>query len=260
MKQVKTITAWLLAITMSFGILYTPALAAESSLKSTKTAATYISQAFQQSGNTIVVPKEYLIDATGRWTAIEMATQAYQEAFRQSASMFAADKVMVQDYGHEIVMSRTPLIDSQEEKAMTRATAAVAKKILSEIIRPGMDEMQKASAIFAYISENTEYDMNTYHAVLSGNWKSDPDAIASMNAYGCLVSRKAVCSGYVQAFNLLAREAGLSSTAKTGAIGGISHAWNQVLINNHWYTVDCTLEMFFASEAEYFSMVALRII
>ena len=258
MKKARTITACLIAIAISLSILCVPTLAAVGNSDDISDAVAYVSQAFQQDRYTIKIPKSYLVDPSGQKTVKEMVSRIYHEAFRQSTYMFVAEKNTMTNYGHEVVIRRRPLFSQQEEEAMIEATSVAAKEILSEIIKPGMDDMQKASAIFEYISENTEYDMYTYRTALSSkNWRSDRTVVTAMNAYGCLVLRKAVCGGYAQAFNLLAREAGLLSQTRVDIINGINHAWNQVLIDNHWYTLDCTLKMFFASESEYFSAVAL---
>lgn len=67
----------------------------------------------------------------------------------------------------------------------------------------------------------------------------------SSNAYGCLVDKNAVCSGYSRAAMLLLKKAGIDSML-VGGMGitsddqHISHMWNVVWIDNEQYYLDVT--------------------
>ena len=69
------------------------------------------------------------------------------------------------------------------------------------------------------------------------------DAVSrSTGAYGCLVDRLAVCSGYAAAFQLLAARIGIpcmrvqGTETKTGA----PHEWNVVELDGEWTHIDVT--------------------
>lgn len=67
----------------------------------------------------------------------------------------------------------------------------------------------------------------------------------SSNAYGCLIEKKAVCSGYSRAVMLLLNSVGIKSvliggTAVSSAQGEISHMWNIVWLGGEPYHLDVT--------------------
>ncbi|MDP4178245.1 MAG: cell wall-binding repeat-containing protein [Bacillota bacterium] len=112
--------------------------------------------------------------------------------------------------------------------------------IISSIIKPGMTELQKETAIHNYIVNNTSYDYST-----DPNYTEQED---SFNAYGVFLKNKAVCEGYSEAMFRLLNAAGVNcqivigSSKKSDGSGesGGSHAWNIVLINGNYYQIDST--------------------
>ena len=69
----------------------------------------------------------------------------------------------------------------------------------------------------------------------------DPRYNDSFTAYGILINRLGVCSGYAAAYKLIADAVGLPSIVVTGFLEGfLPHAWNRVYIDGHWHTIDVT--------------------
>ena len=66
---------------------------------------------------------------------------------------------------------------------------------------------------------------------------SEPDIY---NAYGAIVRGKAVCQGYSEALQYLLRRVGIQSFIVTGFSNDVSHAWNQVRVDNEYYHTDLT--------------------
>ena len=67
----------------------------------------------------------------------------------------------------------------------------------------------------------------------------------SSNAYGCLIDKKAVCSGYSRASMLLLKSAGIETilvggTGVSQTQGRISHMWNVVWLDGDPYHLDVT--------------------
>lgn len=66
------------------------------------------------------------------------------------------------------------------------------------------------------------------------------------SGYSALVYGQSVCAGYVNAFNYIARQAGIetiqvSGVGKSKKNGGTeNHAWNYVKVNGKWYALDIT--------------------
>ncbi len=58
--------------------------------------------------------------------------------------------------------------------------------------------------------------------------------------YGALADKRAICSGYAQAFKLLCNRVGISCSTVTGISKNEGHMWNIARINMNWYHVDVT--------------------
>ncbi|MBL4935412.1 hypothetical protein JK636_06530 [Clostridium sp. YIM B02515] len=120
--------------------------------------------------------------------------------------------------------------------SMRDTSESKAKQIISEIIKPGMSDLDKEKAIHDYIVSHTSYDYNDYiNGTLPGT---------VFNDYGVFINGSAVCEGYSKAMLKLMRMAGLEAKSVTGyGIDGgnkIPHAWNMVKINGVYTLVDAT--------------------
>lgn len=83
-----------------------------------------------------------------------------------------------------------------------------------------------------YIIDNCEYD---YESAESG------ETLAYENtAYGALIDKKAVCSGYSMAFQLLCKKLGVDCVSVLGESKDEYHQWNCVKLDDNWYQVDVT--------------------
>lgn len=107
-----------------------------------------------------------------------------------------------------------------------------AQSVLARIIKPGMTDYMKETAVHDYIVNNCSYDM------------SAPPPPESYSAYGALCLGTAVCEGYSEAMQLLLSEAGLECKVVRGnAVSkGVnqSHAWNIVKVGGRYYHLDAS--------------------
>ncbi len=106
-----------------------------------------------------------------------------------------------------------------------------ADYILSQIITFDMTEREMIKAIHDYINNKVDYDDL---CVTNGNQCGN-----SHNAFGVFFSDKAVCDGYAQAFDILARKLGIITHRLPSVMNG-EHVWNVVYINGTWLHIDCT--------------------
>lgn len=104
--------------------------------------------------------------------------------------------------------------------------------ILSSIIKPGMDEIEKEMAIHNYVVLNTQYD---YENLLNGTIPYE-----SYTPYGILINGTGVCDGYAKTMCLLLNKVGIECKRVTGTANGGGHAWNLVKINGKYYYLDAT--------------------
>ena len=120
------------------------------------------------------------------------------------------------DYGREEC-------DSMQELMLSEVDSIVSQ--MTEI----NDSYSKELYIHNYIINNCAYE-ETEH---------------SSNAYGCLIDKKAVCSGYSRAVMLLLDRVGIESSLVGGtgiseSQGQVSHMWNIVWLDGEPYHLDVT--------------------
>lgn len=114
----------------------------------------------------------------------------------------------------------------------TKQTYDEAVRVVGEIMKPEMDDMEKELAIHDYIVLHTAYDYDHFqNNTIPGD---------SYNAYGVLLKGTAVCQGYAEAAQLMLTLAGIDSQIVTGYAGGGGHAWNKVKIDGEYYNLDTT--------------------
>lgn len=116
------------------------------------------------------------------------------------------------------------------------------EKIVNEIIKKDMTDLEKEFAINQYLCDNVTYDDDALENVTKYDFKKSDDAFNdSFTAYGALIKKVGVCASYAASFKLLADSAGLDSIVVNGNLDGhLPHAWNKVKIENEWYILDCT--------------------
>ena len=106
--------------------------------------------------------------------------------------------------------------------------AAVAKALNN--VLTGMDALQTALVLHDYLALTVSYDYENY---LNNTIPS-----ISSTAYGALVLRTAVCSGYTQAYRLLLNRCGIENAYVKSE--SMNHAWTMLRLENSWYHVDVT--------------------
>ncbi len=103
------------------------------------------------------------------------------------------------------------------------------------ICLPTMTEMEKARAIYDWVTENIAYDVDGFVA-------GSPLANRA-KASQVLKSGRGICLEYSYLVAALARAAGLQAKVISGYLAGsrINHAWNEVLAGGKWVVIDATL-------------------
>lgn len=98
------------------------------------------------------------------------------------------------------------------------------KKIVTQIIKPNMTDLEKVRAINDYLINRFDYDYT----------------LQSNNAYSALTTGKATCQGYSMTAYKMLTYAGLKNRIVIGSLNGDSHSWNYVMILNKWCHLDIT--------------------
>lgn len=118
--------------------------------------------------------------------------------------------------------------DASTQAGRLNLAKAEAKRVASQIIKPGMSDYQKAEAIFNYLHNNVATQGNQSTEAYKTNFGNE--------AYAALVLKIAACSGFCKAVTLLCNEAGLRSQHINQ--NEWTHQWNLVYINGEWIVLD----------------------
>ncbi len=115
-----------------------------------------------------------------------------------------------------------------DDRLDAKALYTELKKVLDDIIKPGMSDYDKELAIHDYIVKHTSYGY------------VDSSKEYAYRAYGVLVQGKAVCNGYAEAMAMMLTCSGVENRIITGYADDELHAWNLVKLGEYWYQVDAT--------------------
>jgi hypothetical protein len=184
-------------------------------------------------GATCMQPPPTVWDVTPAEALVEVG---YQNPYMLGATLYVSDQSAV-------AFCVGGWSQDQTAAAASRAQLArLVERAVSQTLTPQMSETEQVRALNDYLTEHLSYDKAAYdpnRSVLE-NLITAADHSASFTALGALASKKAVCLGYAQAFQALAKAAGLQSVVVTGQAGGEAHAWNKVHLKDHWRVVDTT--------------------
>ena len=113
-----------------------------------------------------------------------------------------------------------------------------AKKVISQIIKPGMSDYDKARAICDYITNNVEVQSDQSSEAYKTNFGNE--------AYAALVLKIAACSGRCKAVSLLCEEVGISCQHINA--NEWTHQWNKVYIDGEWIVLDAQIGLLGGTE------------
>lgn len=100
-------------------------------------------------------------------------------------------------------------------------------------------DYEKALFVHDYIIDNTEYDSVIYDILMKD--ETHEYLYDAATAYGCLVNKKAICSGYAAAFQVIMQNLGIECGRVYGKkIGEGPHEWNYIMLDGDYYYVDVT--------------------
>ncbi len=134
------------------------------------------------------------------------------------------------------------------EEAKNEYIISVADDILSEIIKPNMDDITKLRTIYDYIIRNNKFTDPI--ALDIWRYRGDPNQVPSyieQRAISPMLFGYGMCEDYAAEFVLLARRLGFEAEyvfGMTVSVKGdyVDHAWAVVKLDNNWYHVDPQLE------------------
>ena len=140
--------------------------------------------------------------------------------------------------------------NEQKTKALQNQTRGYKKEMQAVINSwgPGLTNLQKLEKINRFIIDKMTYNeagltQDVYKLQSpSGYWQNTWPAAYEMNT--------ALCSGYAELFDVMAKLAGLEATVVSNDI----HAWNIVKIDDEWRHFDTTWNDYLKEEKLYFNL------
>lgn len=100
------------------------------------------------------------------------------------------------------------------------------------------NDYEKVLAAYEYVIDLCTYDSETYDRVTLGD--TENISSSSYNMLGVFIDNKAVCTGYVKAFQYLLNRMGIPVIYVNGESKGEKHVWNAVCIDGVWCYIDVT--------------------
>lgn len=167
---------------------------------------------------------------------------ALREASAQNPYVFVRGWKVASE-GTRTTVRPVYVYSDDEAQARREATAtAVASLVTSSGASATLPEATRVELLHDAIAKTAKYDFDAANAIAANQESATVDS--SQEAYGILVSRTAVCTGYAEAFKLAASAVGLESVVVTGdVVDGPTigpHAWNRVRVDGTWRVVDVT--------------------
>lgn len=100
--------------------------------------------------------------------------------------------------------------------------------IIAKTIKPNMQDLDKAFALYNYVVNNSLYGWGPHAG----------------SAYGNLIDGVSVCAGYADAIHVLYEATGIDCYSVSGNFGSARHAWNIFKTDNKYYHVDGVQKFF----------------
>lgn len=166
--------------------------------------------------------QDFEIRYTGSWDNIE-------DVLKKSISKDTYLNSNIKSIGWVIEgTAKSSTIDVEVEYIITSVERAAAdkqiKNIITEIIKPYMNDHEKVKAVHDYIVINGKYDKD----------------MMLYSDYDLLTQGSSVCNGYaLLTYNML-EELNIPVKLVTGTGNGELHIWNMVKLGDYWFHLDTT--------------------
>lgn len=137
------------------------------------------------------------------------------------------DITITNNNSNEVYLASTqPVYWSDKEKVI---------KLAKDLIKDKKTDKEKVESIYKYIVKNIKYDYNKIKG-LSNDYVPDIDKI--------LADKSGICYDYASLFAGMLRSIGIPTKLVKGYKNDLKeyHAWNQVLLDGNWITIDTTYD------------------
>ena len=190
------------------------------------------------------VPGIYECDSMSKMNQyINRLSNLYREIIYEQATLFWVDpysfQTQITQRGNGtycLNIQPVYLIDQQTAETMQVKFERKMRSIVNDA-KKQENTFETVRYVHDQLLENCVYDQAAYEA---GDFKS-----TSINAYGCLVEGKAICSGYTMAFTAIMQELGYECGAEFNSYDSFTifnegHVWNYCKLDGDYYYFDLT--------------------
>ena len=133
----------------------------------------------------------------------------------------------------EIVVSPLNGMSVAAARERLKEIQALADAVIEKTVDAGMTDLERAEALYAYLTDTVRYDFRYYN-------DRDNMPYDSMTAYGALKDGLAICGGYAQALQVLFCSSGIPCYTVSGMLGSEYHMWNVAYVDGAWRYFDAT--------------------
>lgn len=171
------------------------------------------------------------------YSAYKLVLSAHPELFWvwDSCTVYTRENGVITCFSPEYTMDVAQIPDRQ------RLFASVAQQIVQQACSYS-SEYERALYIHDYLVSSIVYDQQAADEI--DNEQHEISLRESSTAYGALVNKRAICSGYTKAFQYLLNLCGMDALFAVGdgitEDGSIPHSWNVVRIDGQYYHIDVT--------------------
>lgn len=177
----------------------------------------------------------------------EYLFKAYKDVCTENPQLFwltrsSSYQIIETVVNKKIVFKPKILLSDEEIASMQSEINTETQKVINGINKDASD-YEKVLYIHDYLVDNGTYDTESADVVTKNEKIDFPQNVHdSTTIYGCLVTRKVICSGYSAGFKYLADKLGLESIRVGGKTKdtGESHQWNCVKVDGDYYYIDIT--------------------
>lgn len=175
---------------------------------------------------------DYDLDPTGTVFPLQSGSGTYNIKVLENVSGKTYAVALDEDFSADIKSEFSPYLVPSQYINYSQSDECVYKA--AELCAGKSGTVEKAAAMFGYITSNVKYDKELAASVKSG-YVPDPDKT--------LESGKGICFDYASLFASMCRSQGIPAKLVMGYVrGNVYHSWNEIYTEDSgWVTVDIFL-------------------
>ncbi|WP_058300816.1 transglutaminase-like domain-containing protein [Gorillibacterium timonense] len=176
----------------------------------------------------------YNLTTSGQTFPLQLGNGDYQVSVLEQASGTKYRQVKKETVNVKLDDANAVFLNSiQNVRWQTNGNAA---KLAEELTKSAKTDEEKAKAIYSYIIKKINYDNKLAASGVTSDYLPDADRTLSTS--------KGICYDYASLYAVMLRSQKIPAKLMMGTSSYVKeyHAWNEVLLNGKWVTVDTTVD------------------